>query len=878
MQKNYNPKDYEDRIYAEWMQNGYFHSEPDGSREPFCIVMPPPNITGQLHMGHALDNAVQDALTRYKRMQGFCTLWLPGTDHASIATEVKIIEQMADEGLTKADTGREKFLERAWSWAEKYRSRITEQLKKLGSSCDWQRERFTMDEGCNRAVREVFVSLYEKGLIYRGDRIINWCPECKTAISDAEVEYEEQASHLWHIKYPLADGNGYVVVATTRPETMLGDTAVAVNPGDERYKDFAGKMVMLPLMNRQIPVIADSYVDMEFGTGAVKITPAHDPNDYDMAQRHDIEILNIIDEDGTLNENVGAYAGLSVKEARKKVVEDLEALGLLVKCDDYAHNVGICYRCSTTIEPLISKQWFVSMQPLAEPAIDSVKNGDIRFVPDRFEKIYLNWMENIRDWCISRQLWWGHRIPAWYCPDCGEVIVARRDPDHCTKCGCRSLKQDEDVLDTWFSSALWPFSTLGWPDETKDLKYFYPTTVLVTAYDIIFFWVARMIFSGLEHMGEKPFSDVMIHGLIRDPQGRKMSKSLGNGVDPLEVIEEFGADALRYALATGNASGSDMRYMPAKVEAARNFSNKIWNASRFVIMNLDGRKPASIDDAHLDVTDQWILTRLNRIVEDATQKLDHYDIGLALQNIYDFTWNEFCDWYIEFSKSRLYDGSGAEKESVRSVLYHVLENILKLIHPFMPFITEEIYGFLPGTSGSIMVTSWPQFDQKHIYEEEAKAVDAIMDIIKAVRSARAEINVPASRKTRIVLRPKAELRKSIMAYSELIVKLASGLSAEFMEEGADVGQDMLSCICQSAEIYLPMKELVDLDKEIERLQKELKNAEAEVNRSKAMLSNQNFIGKAPAQVVEKEKDNLNAKEGVYAQIKARLEELQSSNG
>jgi len=869
MEKTYNSKECEQRIYKNWVEKGYFHEEPDNSREPFCIVIPPPNITGQLHMGHALDNTMQDILIRFKRMQGFCTLWLPGTDHASIATEVKILEQLAKEGITKEDLTREEFLDKAWEWYELYGGRIVEQLKRLGSSCDWQRERFTMDEGCSKAVREVFVKLYDKGLIYQGDRIINWCPDCKTALSDAEVEYEEKASHLWHLKYPLTDGSGYIVVATTRPETMLGDTAVAVNPEDERYKAMVGKTVMLPLMDREIPIIADSYVEMEFGTGAVKITPAHDLNDYLMAERHDLAIINIMNEDGTLNSNAGKYAKLPSAEARRRVVEDLNAIDRLVKTEDYTHNVGTCYRCSTTVEPLISKQWFVKMQPLADPAIKAVEDNDVEFVPERFSKIYFNWMNNIKDWCISRQLWWGHRIPVWYCDDCGHIMVKKDDPTVCEKCSGKNIRQDEDVLDTWFSSALWPFSTLGWPDNTAELEYFYPTNVLVTGYDIIFFWVARMIFSGLEHMGEKPFSHVLIHGLVRDAQGRKMSKSLGNGIDPIDVIEEFGADALRFSVTSNSAPGNDMRFNESKIEAARNFANKIWNAARFVQMNLDGQKPGEINISETDAADKWILSQLNGVIKEATRNLETFELGLSLQKVYDFIWSEFCDWYIELSKAKLYEGTESQKKNTTAVLYHVLIASLKLLHPFMPFVTEEIYQNLEGADQSIMIDKWPLYDAKMDFEEAAK-MELVKDIIHKIRNIRAQMDVPANRRTTIFISPKDGV--DLTDSTEYIRRLAGGEKVELLEKDSD-DTTMVSIVADAGNIYLPLNELIDFEKEKARVQGEIELTKSEISRAEGMLKNDKFVSKAPESVVQKERDNLANNKEKLTQLEASLEKL-----
>ncbi|MBN2878145.1 MAG: valine--tRNA ligase [Clostridia bacterium] len=871
MEKTYNSKECEQRIYKNWVEKGYFHEEPDKSREPFCIVIPPPNITGQLHMGHALDNTMQDILIRFKRMQGFCTLWLPGTDHASIATEVKILEQLAKEGITKDDLTREEFLDKAWEWYKLYGGRIVEQLKRLGSSCDWQRERFTMDEGCSKAVREVFVKLYDKGLIYQGDRIINWCPDCRTALSDAEVEYEEKASHLWHLEYPLTDGSGYIVVATTRPETMLGDTAVAVNPEDDRYKGMVGKTVMLPLMDREIPIIADSYVEMEFGTGAVKITPAHDPNDYLMAERHDIATINIMNEDGTLNSNAGKYAKLPAAEARRKIVEDLKAIDKLVKTEDYTHKVGTCYRCSTTVEPLISKQWFVNMQPLAEPAIKAVEDSDVEFVPERFSKIYFNWMNNIKDWCISRQLWWGHRIPVWYCNDCGHIMVKKDDPSTCDKCSSKNIRQDEDVLDTWFSSALWPFSTLGWPEDTAELEYFYPTNVLVTGYDIIFFWVARMIFSGLEHMGEKPFSHVLIHGLVRDAQGRKMSKSLGNGIDPIDVIEEFGADALRFSVTSNSAPGNDMRFNESKIEAARNFANKIWNAARFVHMNIDGQKPEKINIAETDAADKWILSQLNGVIKEATRNLETFELGLALQKVYDFIWSEFCDWYIELSKAKLYEGTESQKKNTTAVLYHVLIESLKLLHPFMPFVTEEIYQNLEGSDQSIMIDKWPLYDDKMDFEEAAK-MELVKDIIHKIRNIRAQMDVPANRRTTIYISPKEGV--DLTDSTDYIRRLASGEKVELLQKDSE-DSSMVSIVSDAGNIYLPLNELIDFEKEKARVQGEIELTKSEIARAEGMLKNEKFVAKAPENVVQKERDNLANNREKLTQLESSLEKLEN---
>lgn len=872
MEKIYNPQQCEKKIYENWMEKGYFHDEPDPDREPFCIVIPPPNITGKLHMGHGLDNAMQDSIIRYKRMMGYCTLWLPGTDHASIATEVKIVDQMAKEGISKEDLGRDGFLKRAWQWREEYGRNIVEQLKRLGTSCDWKRERFTMDEGMSNAVNEVFNRLYEKGLIYRGSRMINWCPDCMTALSDAEVDYEEKDSHLWHLIYPLTDGSGSLVVATTRPETMLGDTAVAVNPEDERYKDMIGKTITLPIMNREIPIIADSYVDKEFGTGCVKITPAHDPNDYEMGKRHDLEMINIMNEDGTLNEYAGKYQGYDGADARKAIVEELQSLGFLKEIEDHAHNVGMCYRCKHTVEPLISEQWFVKMDTLAEPALDVVKNGEVKIIPERFTKIYYNWMENIRDWCISRQLWWGHRIPAWYCNDCGEMMVARTAPEACSKCGSSDLRQDEDVLDTWFSSALWPFSTLGWPEQTEDLKYFYPTNVLVTGYDIIFFWVARMIFSGLEQMGEKPFEHVLMHGLVRAADGRKMSKSLNNGIDPLDIIDNYGADALRFSLIMGTSPGNDMRFSEEKIESARNFANKIWNASRYVLSNIGEEVPASIDDIELNIADRWILTRLNQTSQAVSRHMDAFELGLSLAKIHDFFKNEFCDWYIEFTKQSLYKGTESEQSAAKAVLCRVLKDSLKMLHPFMPFVTEEIWQNIPGASESIMIADWPRYDEKYIFEDSRKRIENVMEIIRSIRNVRAEMKVPTGKKTSIILHPAegADYLKSCDAY---IMTLASGDSVSFISEKIEDDDKMVSAQCLDAEIFIPLDELVDKEKEIARLTKEISKTEIEIKKATGKLSNEGFVNKAPAAVVEREKQTLENNKKLLTDLKARLESI-----
>ncbi len=845
LEKVYNPQEFEDRIYDFWLKGRYFHSEPDENKQPFTIVIPPPNVTGQLHMGHALDETLQDILIRYKRMQGFNALWIPGTDHAGIATQIKVEEVLRkEEGLTRYDLGREKFLERVWDWKKMYGDRIINQLKKLGSSCDWDRERFTMDEGCSKAVKEVFVNLYEKGLIYKGNRIINWCPNCTTALSDAEVEYEEQPGHFWHIRYPVKDSDEYVTIATTRPETLLGDSAVAVHPEDERYTHLVGKMLILPLVGREIPVVADEYVDKEFGTGCVKITPCHDPNDFEVGKRHNLEEILVLDGNAKINANGGKYEGMDRYEARKQIVKDLEEGGFLVKIEDHTHNVGTCYRCGCTVEPMASSQWFVKMQPLADKSIKEVKAGETQFVPDRFSKTYLHWMENVHDWCISRQLWWGHRIPAYYCDACGEMVVSKEDVHTCPKCGA-PMRQEEDVLDTWFSSALWPFSTLGWPEKTPELDYYYPTSVLVTGYDIIFFWVARMIFSGLEQMGEVPFKHVLIHGLVRDSQGRKMSKSLGNGIDPLEVIKEFGADALRFTLATGNAPGNDMRYYPERVESSRNFANKVWNAARFILMNLK-EEDLSFKAENLKPEDEWILTRYNEVVRDVTDNLDKFEIGLALQKVYDFIWDLFCDWYIELVKPRLYAG-GEESASAQRVLLYVFSGALKMLHPFMPFITEEIWQALPVEEEAIVAARFPVYDSKLCFREGADKMEHIMETIKAIRNRRAEMNVPHSRKASLYIETAhAEWFEGAESFYQ---KLA-GADQVLINQPAPEGTVKL--VCNGASLYIPFAELVDIEGEITRLTKELEKAKGELARVEGKLSNQGFIAKAPAALVEAE--------------------------
>ena len=875
MEKVFQPKEVEERLYKEWEEKGYFTAHRVPGKKPFTIVMPPPNITGQLHMGHAMDTMPQDVLTRYHRMKGDPTLWLPGTDHASIATEVKIVDAMKKEGLTKKDIGREAFLERAWKWREEYGRRIVTQQRKLGASCDWSRERFNMDEGLNKAVVEVFCRLYEKKLIYRGNRIINWCPVCKTALSDAEVEYVEQTGSLWYIRYPGKDGKD-VIVATTRPETMLGDTGMAVNPADARYTDLVGKTVTLPIMNREIPVVADEYVEMEFGTGAVKMTPAHDPNDFEVGLRHNLAVIRVLNDDGTMNENAGPYQGMTRLECREKVVEALKEQGLLVKIEPLTHNVGTCYRCHDTVEPLVSTQWFVKMEPLAKPAIEAAKNGSVRFIPERFTKTYLNWMENIRDWCISRQLWWGHRIPAYYCQDCGEMTVSRTAPEKCPKCGSVHLNQDEDVLDTWFSSALWPFSTLGWPEQTEDLKYFYPTSVLVSGYDIIFFWDARMIFSGIEQMGEVPFKTVLLHGLVRDAQGRKMSKSLGNGIDPLEMIDKYGCDALRFSLAMGVAPGNDVRFSDEKIESYRNFANKIWNASRFVLMNLDGEKPEAleqIDISALDAADRWILTGYQETIRGVTANLESFDLGLAATKIYDFAWSNFCDWYIELAKQRLNGEDANARATVKAVLYHVLLGILKLLHPFMPFITDEVYRYLPGSVDSIMIQSWPEAKEIWDFPDDAQRMTGIMDVIRSVRNLRSEMNVQAGKRTSLILRPKDNWAESIRESEGYFRRLAYMNRMELLDADAPAPEKSASAVTGACDVFIPLGELVDLNKEIARLEKDIASVMKDIARAEGMLKNPGFLNKAPAQLIETEKGKLEVNRQKLASLNARIQEL-----
>ena len=873
--KTYDPKGIEDRIYQNWLDKKYFHAEVDRSKKPFTIVMPPPNVTGQLHMGHALDNTMQDILIRYKRMQGYNALWQPGTDHAAIATEVKVIQKLKEQGIDKNDIGREEFLKHAWEWKEEYGGRIVNQLKKLGSSADWDRERFTMDEGCSKAVEEVFVKLYNKGYIYKGSRIINWCPVCKTSISDAEVEHVDQDGFFWHINYPIVGEEGrFVEIATTRPETLLGDTAVAVNPEDERYQDLIGKMLKLPLTDREIPVIADSYVDKEFGTGCVKITPAHDPNDFEVGKRHNLPEINIMNDDATINELGGKYAGMDRYEARKAMVADLDKMGLLVKIVPHSHNVGTHDRCKTTVEPMVKQQWFVKMDEMAKPAIEALKNGQLKFVPESFGKTYLHWLENIRDWCISRQLWWGHRIPAYYCDDCGEIVVAKETPSVCPKCGCTHFTQDEDTLDTWFSSALWPFSTLGWPDKTEDLDYFYPTNVLVTGYDIIFFWVIRMVFSGYEQTGKCPFSDVLIHGLVRDEQGRKMSKSLGNGIDPLEIIDQYGADALRLTLVTGNAPGNDMRYSEKKIIASRNFANKVWNASRFMLMNIEKADLSNVSLDDLTPADKWILSKANSLVKEVTDNMENYDFGVAVSKLNDFIWEEFCDWYIEMVKPRLYNEEDTTKAAALFTLKKVLTISLKLLHPYMPFITEEIFCSLQDEEESIMVSDWPVFEEAFDFKAEENEVEIIKNAVRNIRNLRADMNVPPSKKASVyVVSEKEEVRKVFEDSRVFFATLGYASEVHVQADKAGIADDAVSTVIPDAVIYMPFAELVDVEKEIARLEKEAKRLEGEIKRAKGMLSNEKFISKAPAAKVEAEKEKLEKYTSMAAQVAERLSQL-----
>lgn len=869
----YDPKEFEDRIYKTWEEKKYFTPEVDKSKKPFTIVMPPPNITGQLHLGHAFDDTLQDILIRFKRMQGYCTLWLPGEDHASISTEVKVANMLSEQGYDKKEMGREAFLEKVWEWSDKYRATIRNQVKKLGVSADFTREAFTMDENLSAAVKHVFVKLYNEGLIYQGNRITNWCTHCQTALSDAEIEYEEQAGHFWHINYPLADGSGYLEIATTRPETLLGDSGVAVNPNDERYKHLIGKTVILPLVNREIPIVGDDYVDLEFGTGAVKMTPAHDPNDFEVGKRHNLEIIRVMDDKGIINEKGGKYKGLDRYEARKAIVKDLEEAGLLVKIKDHAHNVGTHDRCGTTVEPIISKQWYVKMDQLAKPAVEVVKNGETKFVPERFDKTYFNWMENIQDWCISRQLWWGHRIPVYYCQDCGEMMVLEDAPSKCTKCGSTNIEQDNDVLDTWFSSALWPFSTLGWPNKTEDLDYFYPNSVLVTGHDIIFFWVARMIFSGLHCMGETPFHTVLIHGLIRDSQGRKMSKSLGNGVDPLEVIDQYGADALRFMIATGNAPGNDMRYYPERVESSRNFANKIWNASRFVMMNLDKEIMNKYKDCkEYSLADKWILSEMNTLVKEVTENMEKYELGIAMSKVYDFMWTEFCDWYIELIKPVFY----GEDEKATGVAYNVLNTVLvtglKLLHPAMPFITEEIYTHLTEEE-TIVNAAWPEFDEALVNKEAEDNMAYVIEAIKGLRNVRAEMNVPPSRKAKVIAYIAEDAKEAFTNGAAYMEKLASASEVEFITDKSSVPANAVSLVVKGGELFMPLLDLVDKEKELDRLNKEVKKLEGEIERIDKKLGNQGFVAKAPESVVNAEKEKRVKYVEMLEAVKVRIEAL-----
>lgn len=878
LEKTYNPHEIEERLYEKWINKKYFHAKVDRSKKPFTIVMPPPNITGKLHMGHALDNTMQDILIRFKRMQGYNALWQPGTDHASIATEVKITEQLKSQGIDKKELGREGFLKKAWEWKEEYGGTITSQLKKLGSSCDWERERFTMDEGCSKAVTEVFVKLYEKGYIYKGSRIINWCPVCHTSISDAEVEHEEQKGHFWHIKYPISGSSEFVEIATTRPETMLGDTAVAVHPEDERYTHLIGEKVILPIVNKEIPIIADAYVDREFGTGVVKITPAHDPNDFEVGKRHNLEEINIMNDDGTINERGGKFAGMDRYEARTQIVKELEESGLLVKVEEHVHNVGTHDRCKTTIEPLIKQQWFVKMDELAKPAIEAIKNGDLEFVPEHFDKTYLHWLENIRDWCISRQLWWGHRIPAYYCDRCGEVTVSKEAPGTCPKCGHNHLTQDEDTLDTWFSSALWPFSTLGWPEKTEELDYFYPTNVLVTGYDIIFFWVIRMVFSGYEHTGQSPFEKVLIHGLIRDSQGRKMSKSLGNGIDPLEIIESYGADALRLTLITGNAPGNDMRFYMERVEASRNFANKVWNASRFILMNFEKAEvPDIMDVSSLTAADRWILSKVNTLNKEVTENMEKYELGIAVQKIYDFIWEEFCDWYIEMVKPRLYNEADETKAAALWTLKTVLIDSLKLLHPYMPFITEEIFCTLQEKEESIMISEWPVYREEYNFKKEEEAVEIIKAAVKGIRNVRTEMNVPPSKKARVIVVSENPKIRDVFNNSKIFFATL-GYASEVLvqEDKTGVDSDAVSAVISEATIYIPFAELVDVKKEIERLEKEKIRIEGELKRVNGMLNNANFVSKAPESKINEEKEKFEKYTNMMEQITERLKQFKGN--
>jgi len=879
LETTYNPKEIEPKLYEKWCENKYFHAEVDRSRKPFTTVMPPPNITGKLHMGHALDNTMQDIIIRYKRMQGFNALWVPGTDHAAISTEVKVTNQLKEEGLDKKEMGREKFLERAWQWKEEYAGTIEGQLKKLGVSCDWDRERFTMDEGCSKAVEEVFVRLYKKGYIYKGNRIINWCPVCKTSISDAEVEHVDQKGHFWHIRYPVAGEEGrFVEIATTRPETMFGDTAVAVNPNDERYQDIIGKTLILPIVNREIPVIADEYVDMEFGTGCVKITPAHDPNDFEVGRRHQLALLNVMNDDATMNENAGKYAGMDRYACREALVKDLDGAGLLAGVKDHEHAVGTHDRCKTTVEPMAKQQWFVAMEEMAKPAMEAIRNGDLKFVPERFDKTYIHWLEGIRDWCISRQLWWGHRIPAYYCPQCGEMVVAKSEeaPHSCPKCGCAKMEQDPDTLDTWFSSALWPFSTLGWPEQTEEMDYFYPTDVLVTGYDIIFFWVIRMVFSGYEQTGKSPFHTVLMHGLVRDSQGRKMSKSLGNGIDPLEVIDKYGADALRLTLITGNAPGNDMRFYWERVESSRNFANKVWNASRFIMMNLEGREITEPSAQDFEPADRWIISRLNTLAKDVTENMDKFELGIAVQKVYDFIWDEFCDWYIEIAKLRTYqyDTCQASANAALWTLRMVLTEALKLLHPFMPFITEEIFCTLHPQKESIMLAQWPKYQEERCFAAEEEMLSHVRELVKAVRTVRKEMDVPNSRKSRLyVVSEDSHIRQIFEQAKEAYRSFTNANEICIQADRTGIGEDAVSVVIPGATVYLPLEELVDKEKEIERLNKDKKKLEKELARSYGMLNNEKFLGRAPQSKIDEEKKKLAEYEKMMAEVEERLAQL-----
>ena len=876
LEKTYNPKEIEPKLYEKWCENKYFHAEVDRSKKPFTTVMPPPNITGKLHMGHAFDNTLQDILIRYKRMQGYNALWIPGTDHAAIATEVKVTEQLKAEGIDKKELGREKSLERTWQWKDEYAGTIEGQLKKLGVSCDWDRERFTMDEGCSKAVEEVFIKLYEEGYIYKGSRIVNWCPVCKTALSDAEVDHEEQAGHFWHIKYPIVGTDRFLEIATTRPETMLGDTAIAVHPDDERYKDIVGKNVLLPLVNREIPIVADYYVDKEFGTGAVKITPAHDPNDFEVGKRHNLPEINIMNDDATINELGGKYAGMERYEARKAIVSDLEEQGFLVKVEDHSHNVGTHERCGTTVEPLVKQQWFVRMEELAKPAIEAISNGDLKLIPERMNKTYMNWLSNIRDWCVSRQIWWGHRIPAYYCQECGKVVVTREMPEVCPDCGCTHFVQDEDTLDTWFSSALWPFSTLGWPEKTEDLDYFYPTDVLVTGYDIIFFWVIRMVFSGYAYTGKAPFHTVLFHGLIRDSQGRKMSKSLGNGIDPLEIIEKYGADALRITLVTGNAPGNDMRFYDERVEANRNFANKVWNASRFILMNMEGKEITVPNESDLSAVDQWIISKMNTLTKDVTENMDKFELGIAVQKVYDFIWDEFCDWYIELAKYRIYhaEENPAAANSALYTLKTVLGDALKLLHPFMPFVTEEIYGALVPEEESLMMSFWPEYKESSCYPEAENIVDHMKEIIRGVRNVRAEMNVAPSRKAKTYIVCENEnLCQGFEEIKESSMPLMSANEIQIQSDKSGIAEDAVSVVVADAVVYLPMEELVDFEQELERLTKEEARLTKELARVNGMLNNEKFISKAPEAKINEERAKLEKYTQMMEQVQERLKGL-----